>query len=77
MNMADPIPLEPQGDIVNDPVAAHKFNQDVRRYVLARLRQEWNQRPRSLATCAKLCWSLSLNLRAALYLWMADQQSSR
>jgi hypothetical protein len=69
------LPPEPQGDIVHDPVAAQKFNQDVRRYVLSRLREEWNQHPRSLLTCAKLCWGLCQNLYATSLLRIADVRS--
>lgn len=69
----DLTPPEPQGDIVNDPVAARKFNEDVRRYVRARLQEEWKKRPRSLWTCAKLSWALFQNWRASRYLLAADQ----
>jgi len=70
-----PIELEPQGDIVNDRVAARSFNRAVQGYVRARLRQEWGKRPRSLATCLRLLWGVSLNLCATLQLWLADTWS--
>lgn len=67
-------PLQPEGDIVNDKVAAHKFNQAVRDFVLARLRQEWGKRPRSFAMCLRLLWAVLLNLNATLRLRLADAQ---
>jgi hypothetical protein len=65
-------PPQPQGDIVNDPVAAHAFHNAVRDFVRARSRQEWSKRPRSLLTCLRLLWCVWLNLNAALRLWIAD-----
>ncbi len=41
----------PQGDIVHDRIAAHKFKQAVRHYVLARLQEEWHGSPRSIMAC--------------------------
>ena len=72
MILDEPIAPEPQGDIAHDRVAAHRFNQAVRQYVLARLRQEWGKHPRSLTACVRMLWASWLNLSATLRLWMAD-----